>query len=234
MKYMVNINGIDVLADFSEEDINNKYIPILKKLEKMHDEKKSRILMMLAAPPGAGKSTLASFLEHLSTEVLKDKKVVAIGMDGFHKRQEYLVSHTTTIDGVTISLKEIKGAPVTFDLDGLTRKIKDVKSGALCRWPMYDRLLHNPVEDAITVNGDIIILEGNYLLLNKPGWRELSSYADFTAFIKRDPDMLRKRLIERKIASGTSRDDAVKFVDFSDMKNVMLCLEYSMTPDVML
>ncbi len=29
-----------------------------------------------------------------------------------------------------------------------------------------DRLLHNPVEDAVKICSDIVILEGNYLLLD--------------------------------------------------------------------
>ncbi len=42
----------------------------------------------------------------------------------------------------------------------------------------YDRLLHNPVEDAINIDGDIIILEGNYLLLDEEGWRDVADFAD--------------------------------------------------------
>ena len=60
----------------------------------------------------------------------------------------------------------IKGAPITFDLDKLLRKLKELKEDPVCKWPLYDRLLHNPIEDKITVDGDIILLEGNYLLLD--------------------------------------------------------------------
>lgn len=60
-------------------------------------------------------------------------------------------------------------------------------------------MLHDPVEDAVYVDGDIVILEGNYLLLNEDGWRDLSKMADYTISIKADPEMLKKRLVERKI-----------------------------------
>lgn len=54
---------------------------------------------MLAAPPGTGKSTLVSFLEHLAKSVIPDKRVQAVGMDGFHHRQDYLLTHTVELDG---------------------------------------------------------------------------------------------------------------------------------------
>ena len=62
MEYKVNINGIDVNAYYSEKAINSLFIPLLKQLSSLHANKQRRILVMLAAPPGAGKSTLVSSL----------------------------------------------------------------------------------------------------------------------------------------------------------------------------
>ena len=36
------------------------------------------------------------------------------------------------------------------------------------------------MEDAVTIDADIVLLEGNYLLLDMEGWRELSEYAIYT------------------------------------------------------
>ena len=58
---------------------------------------------------------------------------------------------------------------MTFDLPLLTERVRAVASGEVCGWPVYDRHLHNAVENAITVDGGIVILEGNYLLLNEDG-----------------------------------------------------------------
>ena len=232
MKYDVNINGIDVDAEYSEDMIREIIEPLLERLSEMRRSKGRRVLVMLAAPPGAGKSTLASFLEYYSKTMFKDMTLQAIGMDGFHRRQEYLVSHETEVDGKMLPMVQIKGAPVTFDLEGLTQKISKVAAGENCGWPTYDRHLHNPIEDAIFVTGDIVVLEGNYLLLDEEGWRELHKMADYTIFIRADEDMLRNRLVDRKEASGNSREKAEAFVDFSDMRNVRLCLERSMKPDL--
>ena len=65
MKYNVDINGYHVEADFSQDSIDNIFIPLLRKLTDMQKEKGARILVMLAAPPAAGKSTLVSFLKYL-------------------------------------------------------------------------------------------------------------------------------------------------------------------------
>ncbi len=231
-EYNVNINGIDVNAHYGEETIRSILLPLLHHLTNLQREKHGRILVFLAAPPGAGKSTLCSFLEVLSHEYDDICDVQAIGMDGFHRRQEYLLSHSTIRDGEEVRMVDIKGAPVTFDLDKLTESVERVAKGMNCPWPSYDRHLHNPVENAYEVTGDVVILEGNYLLLDEYGWRDLKNYADYTIFLSGDEQMLRDRLIERKILSGNSREDAVNFVDFSDMANVRLCLEKSMKADM--
>ncbi len=88
-------------------------------MSEMHSQKGIRLIVMLAAPPGAGKSTLSGFLEHIAKEAISGIKVQAIGMDGFHRRQEYLTSHTTDVGGRKVLMVDIKGAPVTFDLGAL-------------------------------------------------------------------------------------------------------------------
>jgi len=234
IEHRVTINGIDVAAQYSEREVDEIFLPLLMELDRLQKEKGRRILVMLAAPPGAGKTTLLSFLQKLSREKEGIRPIQTIGMDGFHRRQEYLKTHFVQRDGKQISMVEIKGAPVTFDLDRLTGQIRKVAAGEKCGWPTYDRLLHNPVENAILVDGGIILLEGNYLLLDEDGWRELSAYADYTISIRADEDLLRKRLIERKIKTGVPEEAAIRFVDFSDMPNVQLCLEKTMPADLKL
>ena len=123
---------------------------------------------------------------------------------------------------------DIKGAPITFDLESLTDHIKRVAEGEICPWPIYDRLLHNPVEDALWVDGEIVLLEGNYLLLDEDGWRDLAAYADYTLFLRAEEALLRSRLIQRRIQTGVAEEAATRFVDFSDMPNVRICLQESL------
>jgi len=232
MNYSADINGIAYSVSYSDALVNDTLIPLLRHLSQLHTEKGSRVIVMLAAPPGTGKSTLVSFLEHLAQSVIPDKRVQSVGMDGFHLRQEYLLTHTVGVNGEQIPMARIKGAPITFDLDALTRKIREVSEGNICRWPHYDRQLHDPVDDAITIDADIVLIEGNYLLLDMDGWRDLSRFADYTIVLTADADMLRERLIGRKMKTGMTREDAERFVAFSDMPNVRLCLDKTMKADL--
>lgn len=234
MNYEVTINGLQVNAHYSEDSINNIYIPLLKKFEEIQKEKGSRILIILAAAPGVGKSTLLSFLKYLTENNKELPKITTIGMDGFHHYQDYLLSHTTMRDGKEIQMVKIKGAPITFDLPLLRERVKMVAAGEECGWPSYDRLLHNPVENAVIVTGDIVLLEGNYLLLKDEGWCELKEYADLTIKIDADIEMLRGRLTERKLLTGVDEETAKAFVEMSDLYNARLCVNNSLDADIVL
>ena len=233
-EFFTNINGIPVHAHYSDRAVEDIFLPFLRSMTALQKRLGRRILVMLAAPPGAGKSTLLSYLEMLSSGRDDIGRIQAIGIDGFHRRQKYLLSHTVIRDGNEIPMVKIKGAPVTFDLEGLTRQIQKVASGKKCGWPVYDRMLHDPVEDAVTIDGNIIILEGNYLLLDEDGWRDLRQYADYTVLIRAEEELLRTRLIERRMKTGVAEEASREFVDDSDMANVRICLERSLPADLIL
>ena len=65
-------------------------------------------------------------------------------------------------------------------------------------------------------------------------WESLSSYAAYTISVMADEDMLRERLISRRIASGHPAESAAEFVDYSDMYNARICMERSREADLML
>lgn len=234
MIYQTTINGLPVTAQYSEASIETIYLPLLNHLTRLQKEKHRRILVMLAAPPAAGKSTTADFLEHLSQTTEGLTPITVIGMDGFHRYQDYLLTHTIMRDGKEITMVDVKGTPETFDLPKLTHAINRVAAGDICGWPTYDRTLHNPTEDAIQVTGDIVLLEGNYLLLDQPGWRDLKQYADYTIRIDAVEEDLKNRLVERKLATGVAREKAEAFVEFSDLYNARLVLTGSMPADLIL
>lgn len=232
MRYETQINGIKSSVSYRDADISEHFLPLLRRLSRLHEEKDRRVLMFLAAPPGAGKSTLLRFLQYLAEKNGDCAPVTAIGMDGFHRYQEYLLTHTTVRGGERIPMVKVKGAPETFDLERLKERIGRVAAGEACGWPEYDRLLHNPREDAIRIEGDLILLEGNYLLLDRPGWRDLRAYADYTVRLEAKEDFLRRRLIDRRIRTGVDPEEAARFVDYSDMANVRICLRESTEADL--
>ena len=234
MQYIKEINGLNVVAEYLEESIEQIFLPLLKHLTGLQRTLDRRIIVMLAAPPAAGKSTLVSFLQYLSENTAGITPITAIGMDGFHHYQDYLLSHTTFRNDRDILMVKVKGAPETFDLEALTERIRKLRTEKVCSWPEYSRTLHNPIEGAVQVQGDIILIEGNYLLLGMPGWRELRNYADYTIRIQAEVSELRDRLVDRKIKTGVSHKEAENFVDNSDIPNAVLCITCSMEADLTL
>lgn len=233
MEYVSCINGLDVTARYTDESVAEIFLPLLRRLTALQREKGRRILVMLAAPPAAGKSTLVSFLEYLSRTEPGLTPVQSIGMDGFHHYQDYLNSHTVVKDGEEISMARVKGSPISFDLPLMTERIRRISAGESCAWPIYNRKLHNPQDNAVAITGDIILLEGNYLLLDRPGWAELRQYADYTVRISADKNDVRERLIQRKAAStGWSREQTERFVDYSDLANVIEVTDHSFPADL--
>lgn len=222
----LNVNGFAVSASFAIADVHTLFLPFLQSLNELHQQKKERIVAFIAAPPGTGKSTLVAFFHDLSKQIPAMAAVQAIGMDGFHYPQAYLSSHS--LNG--ICLKGIKGAPETFDIEHLLSSVKQIKQ-ADCHWPIYDRNLHDVSSEYIDVTAPIVILEGNYLLLDEPRWRELSDYADMTVFIDADPAMLEQRLIDRKMRGGASYEEASRFYHASDAKNIQRVLENHLPAD---
>ena len=116
-------------------------------------------------------------------------------------------------------MQSVKGSPETFDLIKLTEKLTALKTGDVL-WPVYDRNLHDVVEDAVSVTANIVLLEGNWLLSAEPRWRELIDFCDDSVFIAAKKEDLRERLVRRKMAGGLCREEAERFFVNSDGKNV--------------
>ena len=83
------------------------------------------------------------------------------------------------------------------------------------------------VEDQIEVTKDIILIEGNWLLLKQDPWKSMQQYADYKILILAEEQMLKERLISRKQKGGLSRKEAEDWYINSDSKNVTRVLKDS-------
>lgn len=217
----LNVNGLTYAAAYRDCDVEDVFLPLLRDWGALYAANPAkRTVVLLAAPPGTGKTTLALFLEQLAATIPDMPRVQALGMDGFHYPNAYLDTHEVVEDGERKTLRSRKGAPFTFDVEALTTAVADLKTERPHPWPAYSRELHDVVPDAIEITGDIVLVEGNYLLLDEPGWRDLAALADRTAFLSADAAMLRERLISRKVAGGMGRAAAQTWYEASDGRNV--------------
>jgi pantothenate kinase len=78
-----------------------------------------------------------------------------------------------------------RGAPFTFDAEAFVQLVKDIKDmpvtadGEAERFlhaPSFDHAVKDPVQDAISISSRsrLIIVEGNYTLLNQSPWNDVS------------------------------------------------------------
>ena len=220
------INGLAHKVQYHQETIDSLFLPFLRRMTTLQQKKRQRILVYLAAPPGTGKSTLALLLEKLSQMGDGMEQMQALGLDGFHYHSDYIASHYVERDGKEIPMAMVKGCPETFDVKRLREKLEAVKTGDI-RWPVYDRRRHDVVEDVVTVRRKIILLEGNWLLFREAGWQDVYRFADYTLIITARPADLRGRLIQRKIRGGMTQQEAERFYEGSDRRNVDLVLSRS-------
>ena len=169
------------------------------------------VLLGLAGAPGAGKSTLASYLASL----LPDSAVVP--MDGFHLADVELTRR---------GLLERKGAPETFDTWGYAALLARLRARPdhVVMAPGFDRDLEQPLAGAIPVapSVSLVVTEGNYLLLDSPGWAAARRSLDAVWHLDCDPAVRLPRLVARHEASGKSPAAARAWVSAVDEPNAAL------------
>ena len=225
-EYLFKVNGFEMKAVYNEETIQKIFLPLLKQLQQLQKEKKERLIIFMAAPPAVGKTTLCEFLEYLSKQEKELANIQALGLDGFHYHSDYINSHDAIIFGEKVPMKQVKGCPETYDTEKLRQKLEHIKTENIL-WPVYDRNLHDVVEDQIKVCEDIILIEGNWLLLKEEPWKSMQQYADYKILILAQEEMLKERLISRKEKGGLSRKEAGAWYQNSDSKNVKRVLNNS-------
>lgn len=214
----IDVNGLETTVVVDHDVVDTVLVPLLQ--SSIGQTRAERRFVFLAAPPGTGKSTLAAVLGHCAAHL----DLATVGIDGFHHPHAYLQTHRRETDGVV--LETVKGAPETFDVVRLQRHLAMSATRAV-RWPVYSRVIHDVVPDAVLVDAALVLVEGNWLLLDEPGWRELSSYSSRNVFIDAEPELLRERLIRRKVQGGLDLASATRFYERSDLPNVERVLQHT-------
>ena len=228
-QFHFQVNGLDIQAEFDSRDRERVFLPLLHHLTDLQRSLNRRIVVFLAAPPAAGKSTLCLYLEQLSRTEPGLIPVQSVGIDGFHYPQAYLDSHTIVRNGATIPLARIKGAPETYDVEKLRTLLMHVGEDHQ-RWPLYDRRIHNPVEDAMEIRERILILEGNWLLLDEEPWNTLN--CDYSIFLRAGDERQLERIVRRKMLGGFDEATAREFVRSNDAPNIARCMDRSRRGDL--
>jgi pantothenate kinase len=181
------------------------------------DRVTGRFLLGITGPPGAGKSSVATSVEQAANDSRGWGFAAVAPMDGFHRSNQELEAE---------GLRQVKGAPETFDVEGLVRLLEQVRRapGATILWPGFDRAREETVPGsiAITPATKLVVVDGNYLLLDRPAWRDVRPLLDEVWYVDAPRSVLRARLLARARAGGRSEAEAVRHVDESDLRNAEL------------
>ncbi|QND54916.1 nucleoside triphosphate hydrolase (plasmid) [Phyllobacterium sp. 628] len=183
-----------------------------------------RLIVAIAGPPGAGKSTVSAALCEAINTIEADAAVV-VPMDGFHLDNAILEARDQ---------RKRKGSPSTFDCAGLEILLKRLRAGEdEVVIPLFDRKLDLARAGAGIVRGDqrILLVEGNYLLLNEHPWDRLAPLFDMTVFLQVDRIEMENRLVQRWLGFGYNVGSAQQRAQSNDIPNAELVLSASRPAD---
>ena len=156
-------------------------------------------MVAIAGPPGSGKSTLA---EQLKAELLQmGHQPVVVPMDGFHLDNAILEQRGRL---------HRKGAPETFDATGFVHLIERLSAAGGkddVVIPVFDRDRDIAIAgaDVVTKQADIILCEGNYLLIDQSPWVQLHEMWDQSILLNPGMDVIEQRLVQRWLDHGVSQ-----------------------------
>ncbi|GAB4830467.1 hypothetical protein Ancab_020180 [Ancistrocladus abbreviatus] len=198
----------------------------------------------LAGPPGAGKSTVASEVakrvnklwtqksSSLDQEIDSPDVAIVLPMDGFHLYRHQL---DTMEDPKEAHAR--RGAPWTFDPTRLMKCLQTLRSQGFVYAPSFDHGIGDPFEDDIFVmlQHKVVIVEGNYLLLEEAVWNEISTMFDEKWFIEVDTDIAMERVLKRHISTaGKSPEEAKWRIEYNDRPNAEMILKSKKKADLII
>ena len=187
----------------------------------LQDMPAGRYLVALAGPPASGKSTLAEALAEQLNQTHPNRAAI-IPMDGFHYDDAVLEARGD---------RPRKGAPHTFDVGGFAHLLGRLKANMEpeVAIPLFDRQLEVARAGAAIIPQEVelLLVEGNYLLLDRAPWDQLFAQFDLTVMIDVSEAELRRRLSQRWEALGFDAEAVALKVEENDLPNGQAVLHHS-------
>jgi pantothenate kinase len=194
----------------------------LAKLIRQRAKGQRRFITALAGPPGAGKSTLAAELVAALGAGAK-----AVPMDGFHFDDAVLTAR---------GARARKGAPDTYDVSGFVHLLHRLRAEDDVAIPLFDRSLEisRAGADIVTADDRLLLVEGNYLLLQDAPWNQLAPLWDLTVFLDVPEPELERRLIARWHHFGLDGAEARRRAHDNDIPNARIVTRRSAPAEIVL
>ncbi|WP_299873662.1 AAA family ATPase [uncultured Cocleimonas sp.] len=169
----------------------------------------------LAGGPGSGKSTLSAELQKRLEDLL-----LVIPLDGYH----YYRSELDQMDDPAEAHMR-RGAPFTFNSAKFINDLIEAKRSGEGSFSSFDHRIGDPIENDIKLlkTHRIVLVEGNYLLLDADPWSQLRDLVfDEAWYLNVSVDECKRRLMKRHVDVGLSEEQALQRVMTSDGMNAEL------------
>ena len=184
-----------------------------------------RLIVAVAGAPGSGKSTLSdALLAELNSS--RADRAALMAMDGYHFDNDILRAR---------NLMPRKGAPETFNAEGMAADLDRIFQGIQdVAVPVFDRAADLARAHARIVHkaARIVLVEGNYLLLDRDPWRAMARFFGLTIFLHVPEAELERRLIRRWLDLAHDEDQANARAAGNDMANARLVIAQSRKADI--
>jgi len=167
---------------------------------------------------------------------------LTVTKDGYHYSQEAL----SAFPDPELAFKR-RGAPFTFDALAFVDMTKAMKAMPVTTSdqpeeflyaPSFDHALKDPVLNAILISSRnrLIIIEGNYTLLDQKPWKEIAGLCEERWFVDTDRELVKQRLAARHLLAGieTTASAAEKRAEENDLPNGDLIRHLLINPDVLI
>lgn len=172
-----------------------------------------RRIVALVGAPGSGKSHVADDLA-ARINAAQPGRAAVLPMDGYHYDDMLLAD---------LDRLPRKGAPDTFDVGGLAAMLDRLSANdeEAVAVPVFDRTIEIARAGArlIPKTTEVIVVEGNYLLLDEAPWDALALRFDLTVRLDVPEAVLRARLTGRWEGLGLSRDAVRVKLEEVDLPN---------------
>ena len=162
-----------------------------------------RAVLGITGSPGAGKTTLAIQLVEQLNHDADSTVAVHLPMDGFHLAN-------STLDA--LGIHDRKGAIETFDGWGFLALLRRLRPemGHTVYAPSFHRVIDEPVagEVAVPAGVPLVVVEGNYLLVDEGPWRDVRPLLTEAWFCATPEDERVTRLVDRHTRHGRTPEAA--------------------------